>query len=263
MHATDIGWGQLAFGFLTLALPIAVLAYYNTGLVKATIISFLRMALQLGFVGFYLKFIFQLNSPIVNFAWVAFMAIAASNVIARRSELRQRAFLLPIAGAIAINLAFNSIVFYFLMYGYADFFDARYVIPILGMIIGNNLSSCVVGVRSFYQNLKQNEENYRFQALSGATKSEALFGLVSKALKDSVAPSVASTATIGLIWLPGMMTGQILGGSDPLTAIKYQILIMVAVFVGNVLTVFSSLKFTKNIAFDEFDAFKTDIFVGK
>lgn len=95
--------------------------------------------------------------------------------------------------------------------------------------------------------MRTEKARYKYSLIAGATRSEALRPFISEALKISFAPTIASNATIGLIWLPGMMTGQILGGSDPMTAIKYQILIVISIFVGGVVTVFTALSLSRNI----------------
>ena len=76
------------------------------------------------------------------------------------------------------------------------------------------------------------------------------------AVLSSINPTLASIETIGLVALPGMMTGQILGGAIPLTAIKYQIAIMLAIFISRYFSAILSIFFTSGIAFDDFDMLK-------
>jgi len=263
MGSTDISWLNLLLGSFVLLLPVWILFHYKTGLVKAMVIAFARMGVQLTLVGIYLGYIFKLDYWWLNLLWVLMMIFAACFTIIKRSELKQRKFFIPVLIGVLANIILNAAIFSFIIVGKHNFFYARYLIPIIGMIIGNCLSSAIIGLRSFYQEISKEEERYRYYLMCGATKNEALFPFFSDALKNAFSPSIASTATIGLIWLPGMMTGQILGGSDPTTAIKYQIIIMIAIFVGGVVTVFLSLMLSKDFAFDEYYMFDKSIYLEK
>ncbi len=256
----DIGWAGLGAGFILLAVPLLILAYYRTGLVRAAAVSFIRMGVQLFLAGTYLKYIFKLNSIWLNLGWVLLMVVAAALTINKRGGYLNKYFFMPVFISILANVLANFAIFGFVLVGTGNFFDARYIIPISGMIVGNTLTSSIVGIRSFYGALRREEERYRFYLICGATRGEALRRFTGEALKDAFSPVVASNASMGLIWLPGMMTGQILGGSDPMTAIKYQILIMIAIFIGSILTVFISINMSKLFAFDEREMFRKDVF---
>ncbi len=104
---------------------------------------------------------------------------------------------------------------------------------------------------------------YRWELGNGATRSEALLLFIRFALQRAFNPLIATTAIMGLISLPGMMTGQILGGSDPMVAVKYQIMILVVIFASTSLNVWLTLKLSDRIAFDAWDNFRPEIFVKK
>ena len=259
MGASDISWLNLLLGSLILLIPVGVLLYYKTGLTKAMLIAFGRMALQLFLVGLYLMYIFKLNSLIINLIWLLLMIFAASLSIIKRSEISISRFFIPVLTGVIADVIVNFAVFIFIISGKENFFNARYFIPLSGMIIGNCLSSGIIGIRSFYGTLSKNEEKYRYYLMCGASRNEALFPFMTAAMKDAFSPTIASTATIGLIWLPGMMTGQILGGTNPIISIKYQIVIIIAIFVGSVLTVAVSLNLSERFAFDEYDLMRKEI----
>jgi putative ABC transport system permease protein len=261
--AGEITWVNLLLGSLLLLFPAFIFWRYKTELLKPMIISFLRMALQLTLVGLYLEFIFEWDSIWVNLLWVLIMIVAAGQTIIQRSEIKDKRFYIPISVGTLMNVLINGAVFAFIIIGKDDFFFSRVMIPIFGMVIGNSISGTIIAIRSFYNSLIKEEERYRYYLASGASKAEALFPFMSQAIKDAFSPTIASTATIGLIWLPGMMTGQILGGSDPITAIKYQIAIIVAIFAGTVIAVYTSIKLSKNFALDDFLLPKREIFAGK
>jgi len=261
MGATDISWLSLILGSMIMIIPLWIFAYYKTGLVKPTVISFSRMALQLILVGIFLEYIFDLNSIYLNLGWVALMVIAASFTVIKRSELNQRFFYIPVLLGILTNIIINGFIVAFILVGTDDFFKARYIIPIMGMFIGNSLTASIIGLRSFYQNLIKDEERLRYYLACGASNKEAILPFFREALKDALNPAIASTATIGLIWLPGMMTGQILGGSDPITSIKYQIMIIIGIFAGSVISSFVNLILSQKFSLNAFGTLNKNVFL--
>lgn len=258
MNGYDISWLSLFLGTLTLALPIFVFQYFKTGLVRQLLISFGRMIIQLLFVGFYLGLIFKLNYLWLNCLWIVIMMIAAALTIIKRSELKSRIFLLPVCLGIVCDLVVNLCIYTLIVMPYDVFVNARYMIPIIGMIIGNCIVNTIISLRTFVKSISGAEGDFRYRIICGGTRAEVVKSYIAEALRTSFGPTIASNATIGLIWLPGMMTGQILAGNNPAEAIKYQILIIISIFVGSVLTSFVSLYYCKQLLFDSLDVLRTD-----
>ncbi len=259
-QSVDISWLSLGLGFLVLILPLIILWYYKTLLIKPMLIAFLRMFVQLFLVGIYLKYIFLWDHWWINTLWVLVMIIAAGFTITKRTELNLRLFLLPIIIGVTANAILNGLFIGLIILGFDNLLKAQYMIPIYGMLIGNSIGSMVVGLRTLYKGLAKDEERYRYAIMCGATQAEAIMPFVSESLKTAINPIIANTATIGLIWLPGMMTGQILAGSEPMTAIKYQIMIIVTIFVASVISLFFSILVSQKMAFDDFSRFNKLIF---
>ncbi|MDH5717602.1 MAG: ABC transporter permease [Spirochaetia bacterium] len=260
MNTIDISYTSLLIVFCVLIIPLFILFYYQTGLLKQAVISIFRMTGQLLFIGIYLKYIFEINHPIINISWALIMVIITSVTIISRSELKQKFFIIPVFLGTFAGIMLTSFFLLFFVLKLKNPYDARYIIPITGMIAGNCLSAAIIGIRSFYSNLLKDEEKYKYYLSCGANTSEALFLFIKNAMRDSFSPAIAQMATIGLISLPGMMTGQILGGSSPLLAIKYQIMIMAAILAGNIITVHLSIFFSKQKSFDTWGNFKKEIF---
>jgi putative ABC transport system permease protein len=127
------------------------------------------------------------------------------------------------------------------------------------MILGNCLRADIIGLNNFYQSIHKNEKAYHQSLAYGASLTEAVSPFFRDALKSALAPTIASMATIGLVSLPGMMTGVILAGADPFTAIKYQIAIMIAIFSGTAITVFLAIRLTVANSFNAFGILHPDI----
>jgi putative ABC transport system permease protein len=254
MDIIDLSWLQLATAFIILVLPAYILWKYHTGLNKKLLIATIRMVLQLLFVGYYLEYLFEIDNAWVNSAWIMIMVLVADFATIDRSELRRKKeLLIPIFGATFLGIIVIDLYFLEVVIQLPKLLSAQYTIPITGMVLGNCLRSNVIGINAFYYSLQENREQYQFYLSTGATRSEALSWFISRALQKSANPTLASMATVGLVSLPGMMTGQILSGSSPMIAIKYQIMIMVAIFSGTILSVFLGILFTNKFVFLDTD----------
>ncbi|MDX1628746.1 MAG: iron export ABC transporter permease subunit FetB [Fulvivirga sp.] len=254
MEIIDISWWQLGIGFVILAIPAYILWRYKTGLLQKLGIATLRMTLQLLFVGYYLEYLFKYDNPWVNFAWIIVMIVAADFATIDRSELRyKKRLIFSVFFATLVGILFIDLFFLYAVIQIPSVLGAQYTIPITGMVLGNCLRSNVIGINAFYYSLNEHRERYRFYLANGATRSEALAPFFKDALKKSANPTLATMATIGLVSLPGMMTGQILSGISPLIAIKYQIMIILAIFSGSILSVYLAIRFSNKVVFNKFD----------
>ncbi|MBT3208094.1 MAG: ABC transporter permease [Bacteroidetes bacterium] len=256
MDIYQIDNSNLALGYILLVIPVFFLWYFQTGLVKDTLISAIRMTIQLLLVGVYLEYIFEINSWWINFLWVVVMVFIASYTITKRSGLTIKVFILPILFSISISLLIIDTYFFGLVIRLDNFFDARYFIPITGMLLGNCLRTNIIALNSFYLSLKKDETLYRFFIANGATRNEAIKYFMRDSLQKAFNPTIATMSVIGLISLPGMMTGQILGGSSPNVAIKYQIMLMLTIFVSAMISVILSILLSNLFIFNKFDNLK-------
>jgi len=247
----DIKLPDLLLGFIILVLPIMVFFYYQVRLVKTLFISVIRMILQLGLVAVYLELIFEMNNAWINTLWVFIMVFVSAGTVVRRVGVNWRMFLGPFILAGIISIVIIDAFFLGLIIQLDYFFEARYFVPISGMILGNSLNHNIVGLTSYFGGLAERKELYYFLLTNGGSRRQALRPFVREALTKSLNPLLANISVIGLISLPGMMTGQILGGASPVTAIKYQVMIMVAIFTGCTLTLWLSILFSGKYVFDE------------
>jgi len=261
MGAKDLNFYSMLFAYLLLLIPIGILYIMKVKLIKESVLSVLRMSIQLGLVGVYLKYIFEWDNIWLNIAWLLVMIIVSTFSIISSNGVCKRLFFLPIVGALAISLFFNIAYFNFFIVKISDIFNAKYLIPISGMLLGNSLKGNIIATNTFFDYFKNREGEYFFTLSLGASREEALKAIVKESMKRALRPTLASIATIGLVSLPGMMTGQILGGSIPMTAIKYQIAVMIAIFSTMAISIFLVILFLKRVSFNKFDVMKKYIFI--
>lgn len=255
VNTPTIGISGLFAGILLLAPAIWLIWKLRLGFNRDLLTGAGRMIIQLGFVGLYLSVIFKLDNVFVTVAYLGMMIFFAALSGIKNSSLRLRRFLAQTFVAMLIPTVSTLFYFNLAVVQVPDIFRADVMIPVGGMVLGNILKSNIVALKTFFTLLKREEKIYFYLLAAGATRNEALRPFVKEAVKTAMAPNLAMMATAGLVSLPGMMTGQILGGSDPALAVKYQILIMIVIFVTSLLSILIQLYFAIRQGFDRHDRF--------
>lgn len=256
MGTIDISFYGLGVGLLLSMIPLYYLWKFKTGLVKATAIAIVRMIVQLFFVGMYFKYLFLWDNPWLNFLWVIVMILVASHTAVARTQLKRKVLLIPISigflfSVITIGLFFLGIVLHI-----DNVFEAQYFIPIFGILMGNMLSSNVIALNAYYTGLQREQQMYYYLLGNGATQKEARAPFIGQAMVKSFSPLIANMAVMGLVALPGTMIGQILGGSNPSVAIKYQMMIVIINFTASMISLMITISLSSKHSFDTFGVLK-------
>lgn len=241
-------WGIVAM-YVLLVIPFGIILWARLPIFGQAVLSIVRMSVQLLFVGVYLQVVFTLNNPWLNLLWLAVMLIVADGSVLKGCGLRLGKLAMPLFLALTVGTAIPMFYFVGLIVQRSNLLDAHYLIPISGMILGNCLRANIIGIRTFFQGIRNSEKAYQQRLAEGAMLSEAARPFLVAALHEAFAPTIATTATIGLVSLPGMMTGVILGGASPMTAIFYQIAIMIAIFTGTSITVLLGIQLCRKAGF--------------
>ncbi|HJF73522.1 ABC transporter permease [Gallibacterium anatis] len=228
--------------YLLLLIVLFIMKKCEINQSKLLFVASIRMTLQLIIAGFVLTYIFQNPHPIFTILYLLAMIIfAIHRVLSKNPNLNHR-FKLAIIGSISFS-GLAVLAFFILVVVKEDFFHPQYVIPLSGMIMGNAMTGVNLGVKTFRESLQS--ERSRIEALLnfGVTPQKILTPFVNQALESALLPTLNSMVGMGIVALPGLMTGQILSGTLPNTAILYQISIMIAICTAVCLSVFGSLYF--------------------
>ncbi|PID30195.1 MAG: iron export ABC transporter permease subunit FetB [Candidatus Cloacimonadota bacterium] len=219
---------------------------------KLLLISSLRMSLQLVAVGFILEYFFGLNNPILNICIYIFMLLFSSYTIIKNSgaKITLRGFNL-IFVAMLLGSSITLFIIFFIIISPDPILDARYFIPITGMLLGNSMTGVTLAVRTLHQKSKDNKDQIFTSLCLGASKKDSIKFLDKEIFDMSFVPTLNSMLGMGIVFLPGMMTGQIISGESPLNAIIYQIVIMFGI-VGSVTLSIVSITFgSEKLIFDK------------
>ncbi len=212
----------------TLVLVNAALSLYlGLGLERRFLIAATRMAVQLTLVGLVLKALFNIASPLLTALAALCMILFAGREVMARQERRFIGWWgYGLGTSVMLTAALLVTIFGLSTQVRPDpWYDPRYAIPILGMILGNTMTGVALGLHTLTNDAARNRAGIEAQLALGATRSQALRSTARGALRTALIPIINSMSATGLVALPGMMTGQILSGIDPIDAVKYQLLI--------------------------------------
>lgn len=206
----------------------------SLGLERKLVIAAIRMVLQLSLVGWVLIKLFAWVSPLATgLAMLVMIGFAGHEAAARQQR--------PIRGGWGIGLSTGSMLLSTMLVTLLaltgalrpdPWYDPRYAIPLLGMILGNTMTGISLGMNSLSNGLATRSAAVEARLMLGADRWTALAPVSRDALVSAMMPVINVMAASGVVALPGMMTGQILGGVPPAEAVKYQILILFLIAGG-------------------------------
>ena len=171
------------------------------------------------------------------------MAGFAVQTIGARVEKKMPNFYRVVGTAILFGCGAMTFFFCTLVIGLEPWYDPRYLIPLAGMVIGNSMTGATLATERLAAEFRERREEIETALCLGSSVKVAAEPAVSSAFRAALIPSINAMAAMGLVFLPGMMTGQILSGTEPLIAVKYQIAIMCVITGSVALTAFMILRF--------------------
>ena len=191
-------------------------------------VAAVRMAVQLAAVGFVLNFIFAQTSPLWTMLIALVMVLVAGYELVQRQERRLRSWLIYGLGKATLLLVGGLATLYAVVVVVhpSPWYAPRYIVPILGMVLGNTLTSVSLALQTLTEGAERERAAIEARIALGATRFEAFATVLRRALRTAITPLLNVMSVAGIVSLPGMMTGQILAGVDPGEAAKYQIMIM-------------------------------------
>lgn len=251
MAIHDLGLGPLASCSLLLSIVVVVSRVVGLELEGRLIVSAVRCAVQLTLLcAFVLKPMFSKNLPVYVFPYLAAILLLAASEASSRLTYTYVGIRLHFLAAFAVGagsvLAF-AVVFVLRL---SPWWDAQYLVPISGMALGNQLTATAIAVDSFLSELAEGTDRIQLRLSRGATWKEAVLPPLRKALTTGLTPTLNSMAVQGLVFLPGMLTGQLLGGQPPLEAGLYQVMIMYMVTVSGSIASCGTLTLAALTLFD-------------
>ncbi|WFS62961.1 iron export ABC transporter permease subunit FetB [Pseudodesulfovibrio thermohalotolerans] len=225
-HIIEIGPLQLALclGFVLLAGATSFV--HRLGLGRDLAVGTVRTFAQLFLMGYVLKFVFEVRISWLVLSMFIVMVAAAVHTIRGRVKERTVSFAVPVFLSMLVSYSLVSMVVTGVIVGAKPWWTPQYFIPLAGMIVGNSMTAISICLDRLFSDLRNRRNEVEMKLALGADYREASREILAGAMRAGMIPSINSLMAVGLVSLPGMMTGQILSGTDPLIAIRYQIVVM-------------------------------------
>lgn len=223
MAGGSITWVGLATSLVLVGVAVGLSAWRGLGLERSIVWSCLRALVQLLLVAGALAVVVDPGAPIVlSWLWVAVMVVFAAVTVQRRAPEVPGA--LPVA-LVAIGAATGAALV--VLFGLQIFpVDGRTVVPLSGMQVGASLTACVLAARRVVSELTERRPEVEARLALGQPWQEASRPYVRNAVRTALTPQIETTKALGIVFLPGAMTGLILAGVEPLAAVQVQLAIM-------------------------------------
>lgn len=177
-------------------------------------------------MGYVLTYILGSDNFLLTVAIFAVMVISAMFIIKGRVKEKQIAYILPTFLTMLITYFATAVFVSGMIVGTTPWWEPRYFIPTGGMVIGNSMSAIAIALERLFGEMRQQREVVEMKLALGADYREASSDVFRNAVTAGMIPSINAMMGVGLVFIPGMMSGQILSGTDPLIAIRYQIVVM-------------------------------------
>lgn len=213
-------------------IPLFISYQQHLGLEKEILWSTVRGSVQLLLMGYLITWIFSIETGWLLAGLLLLMISIAAYDSAKRGKWFSHAFVIAFT-AIALGEAVSLSVW--LIFEVIPF-QAQYALPMSGMIIGNTMVITGLSFERLYHEYQHTKDQIMGKLALGATIRQASQDLIQKTVKACLIPSIDSFKTIGLVHLPGMMTGMIIAGASPVVAVKYQMIIMLSLMASSVIS---------------------------
>ncbi|NTU71293.1 MAG: iron export ABC transporter permease subunit FetB [Coriobacteriia bacterium] len=232
---TVIGPWQLALATLFVVFVGVVSVRLSLGITKDLAIATVRTYVQLLALGFVLRWVFGIESPWLVIGLLLVMVLMAARILVERSPDAPSG----IFGSAFLSMALTTFIVTFTVTGVIlqvePWYLPQYVIPLAGMVIGNSMTGIALSIERLFADLDARSDEILALTALGATPWEAAHSAIRLALRAGLIPTINAMAAVGLVSIPGMMSGQILAGADPVTATGYQIVVMLMVAAATAL----------------------------
>ncbi len=228
---------DLGLAAVLLIIPALISIALKLGLEKSLAIASIRTVVQLAFLGLILEWVFTADRWFYVVPMLGVMLFFAARAGIQRSSRRFRGSYLAAFGALALATSVTTFSVTEVILDVENWYDPQYVIPLLGMLLGNGLTGISLGLDRMLSDMTTQRRAIEARLAVGASLWKACLPWVREGLRNGMIPIINSMMIVGLVSLPGMMTGQILAGVPPADAVAYQILIMFMIAAATALGV--------------------------
>ena len=226
MEFIALNYTDLAIALILIVIPIAISFKSRLGIEKDIIIGTVRTFIQLMIIGYVLKYIFGLKKWYLVLLMVTIMAIVAGYNAVKRQKTKIPGLFPIVTLSIFLGAGVAMTTLIVLILRVRPWYEPQYLIPITGMMLGNAMNAAALAVDRLIGDARSRRWEIEAALALGASPYKAIHPLLSDTARAAMMPTINAMMVVGIVQLPGMMTGQIIGGVAPEQSVRYQIIIM-------------------------------------
>jgi putative ABC transport system permease protein len=231
----ELSYFQVSLAALLIVINGAISMLLKLGLERRLLVAAVCTVVQLLLIGFVLEWVFRLDRWYVVLAMMSIMTLVAGIAAIQRTGVRYPGIWVRSVSATWASSWLVAALALFVIVRVRPWYTPQYAIPLLGMILGNTLNGVSLGLDRLGSELAGKRDEVESLLALGATRWEAARRPIQQAVKTGLIPTINAMMVVGIVSLPGMMTGQLLAGTSPVEAVKYQIVIMFLIASGTAL----------------------------
>lgn len=227
MPYVELSYVHVTLAALLMLINGAISYYLRLGMERTLAWASVRTVLQLVLIGLVLEWVFRVDRWYLVLLLLMVMTLVAGYTAGQRNKrVFPGIWFNTLVSVWASSWFVTAYALLFVVRAPQSWYQPQYSIPLLGMILGNSLNGTSLGLNSFTDALVAHRERVEMVLALGGTRWEAARQPVQQAVRTGMIPIINTMMVVGIVSLPGMMTGQLLSGTSPLEAVKYQIVIM-------------------------------------
>lgn len=250
----DLSVWQVILSYIFVMIVLVIVKNRGMKREKEIFVSSLRMTIQLIFTSYILIYIFGKPNPFLTIAFIGIMeCFAIYTVFQKFKGLLSKKLKQMIAFSMVTGTLSCLLYFLFIVIRITPWYNPQYFIPIAGMFIGNSMTGISLALKSLLEGMTIQKNLVEEAMILGATPKMATREIINHTFDAAIMPTINSMVGMGIVFLPGMMTGQILSGTSPSTAVNYQIAIMMGILGAVALAVIMLLQLGYRSFFNDED----------
>jgi len=235
-HLIELDWLDLGWTLGLIGLAMALSFWQRLDLEGQLFIAGARSLLQLLVVGYFLALIFAIDHPLAVLGILGVMLTIATIAAKNRISTQLKGLFPLVFGSLLVSTTLTLGYAILLIVQPPHWYSPQYLIPLTGMVLGNAMTSASLAGERLVSLIQQNQREVETHLCLGATSKQAIAAYQKTAIRASLIPTINQMMVVGIVSLPGMFTGQVLAGIDPLNAVSYQILILFMIALANLIT---------------------------
>ncbi len=259
----SLGLTQILYSCLLVLITMVISILFGLNLEKKLLIAKVRSIIQLVLLGYALLWFFKYNHPLTFFILTIFMVLVATQTVSSRVKNKFKGLNWIAFHSLFMPALLTGLYTFFFAIPQTPWYDISKTIPLFGMVVGNSLTGISLAMDTYLNAFSLRKNEIEDRLAMGATRMEAIKEMMKSSLNTGMTPILNTMNVVGLVSIPGMMTGQILAGMEPFLAAKYQISIMLiicfVIFFSSTMALFmATFKF-----FDSNHRFKSELLIDE